>query len=201
MKKILSLLTAVILLSFSHLDNTLTEKERKYANDFLRETQQKLESNVSKLSETQLKFRTAPDRWSVEDCIKHIAMTEQGLWHMTDSIINGNANPEKRSEIKATDEQIIQMIADRSKKAQAPESLKPENTPFKSASEALESFKASRQKLIDYVNKTDKDLRNHVAQLPFGSFDTYQMILFIGAHSKRHTLQIEEVMADANFPK
>ena len=58
-----------------------------------------------------------------------------------------------------------------------------------------------RGKLIDYVKNTDADLRNHVAILPFGSFDCYQMILFIAAHSNRHTQQIEEVKADANFPK
>jgi len=65
----------------------------------------------------------------------------------------------------------------------------------------LESFKTNRAKLIEYVKATNDDLRNHVVTLPPGSFDSYQMILFIGAHSNRHTQQIEEVKSDPNFPK
>ena len=93
------------------------------------------------------------------------------------------------------------MIEDRSRKIQTQEPLKPENTPFKSVSEALESFKTNRAKLIQYVKSTNEDLRNHVATLPIGKFDSYQMILFLGGHSKRHTLQIDEIKADPNFPK
>jgi hypothetical protein len=44
-------------------------------------------------------------------------------------------------------------------------------------------------------------LRNHVASSPIGTYDAYQLILLIGAHSNRHTQQIEEVKADPNFPK
>lgn len=79
--------------------------------------------------------------------------------------------------------------------------MEPQNTPYKSLDEALTSFKNDRAKLIEYVKTTDADLRNHVVAMPFASFDSYQMILFIGAHSKRHTEQIEEVKADPNFPK
>ena len=79
--------------------------------------------------------------------------------------------------------------------------MEPQNTPFKTLDEALTSFKTNRDLLIEYVKKTDTDLRSHVAILPMGSFDTYQMILFIGAHSYRHTQQIAEVKADPNFPK
>jgi hypothetical protein len=55
--------------------------------------------------------------------------------------------------------------------------------------------------LEDFVGTTNDDLRDHVVVLPFGSFDSYQMILFMAAHSNRHTQQIEEVKADPNFPK
>jgi hypothetical protein len=55
--------------------------------------------------------------------------------------------------------------------------------------------------LTDFVATTSDDLRDHVVTLPFGSFDSYQMILFIAAHSNRHTQQIDEVKADPNFPK
>ena len=66
---------------------------------------------------------------------------------------------------------------------------------------ALSSFYDSRKMLKEFVTTTNDDLRDHVVVLPFGSFDSYQMILFIAAHSNRHTQQIEEVKADPNFPK
>ena len=201
MKKISVFLFIAALCSFTGVSDPLTEKERKFAGDFLTETRNTLADITKNLSEEQLKYKTAPDRWSVEDCVKHIAAAENGLWKMTDSIINSPANPEKRSEIKTSDEQIITMITDRSFKAQAPESLKPQNTPYKSYREAINAFTGSRDGLIQYINTTDKDLRGHVVNFPVGVFDTYQMILFMGAHSKRHTLQIQEVRADPGFPK
>lgn len=153
------------------------------------------------LSEAQLKFKPAADRWSVEECVKHIAASEQMLWQMTEGTIKQPATPEKRSEVKLTDDQVVQKIEDRSSKIKTTENLQPENTPFKSMADALTSFKTDREKLIGYVKSTNEDLRNHIAALPFGTFDSYQLILFIGAHSNRHTQQIKEVKADPNFPK
>jgi len=201
MKKISFILAIVAICAFTGAKDPLTEKERKFASDFLSNTQNTLVDITKGLSEEQLKYKTAPERWSIDDCVKHIAAAENGLWMMADSIIKSPANPEKRSEIKSSDEQIITMITDRSFKAQAPESLKPQNTPFKTYSDAIKAFNDSRSKLIQYVNSTDNDLRGHVVNFPVGVFDTYQMLLFIGAHSKRHTLQIQEVMADPGFPK
>jgi|SRR5687767_6923943 len=201
MKKFSVFLFIVALCSFTDVRDPITDKERKFAGDFLSETRNTLVELTKNLSEEQLRYKSAPDKWSVEDCVKHIAAAENGLWHMTDSIINSPANPEKRSEIKSTDEQIITMITDRSFKAQAPEPLQPQNTPFKTYQEAIKAFSDNREKLITFITTTDKDLRGHVVTFPVGTVDTYQMVLFIGAHSKRHTLQAQEVMVDPGFPK
>lgn len=156
---------------------------------------------IKGMPEAQLKYKPAPDRWSVEECVIHIAITEQMLWQMTEASIREAANPEKRAEIKMTDEQVIKGIADRSEKRQTFDNLKPENAPFKSMQAALESLKNSRIKLTEYVKSTTDDMRNHVLTFPFGSLDSYQMLLFIAAHGNRHLGQIREVKADAGFPK
>jgi hypothetical protein len=200
-KKLSILVTALILFAFKTKDNAITDKERKVAIDLLQQTEQGVIHAIAGLSDAQLNFKPAPDRWSVLECIKHIAVSEQSLWHVTDSAIRGAVNPEKRSEIKTTDEQLVQMVESREKKVKTAPSFEPQNTPFKSFDEALESFKTNRAKLIEYVKTTNDDLRNHIVTLPPGSFDSYQMILFIGAHSNRHTQQIEEVKADPSFPK
>jgi hypothetical protein len=45
-------------------------------------------------------------------------------------------------------------------------------------------------------------MRGHAIDSPMGvKLDAYEWILFISAHSERHTKQILEVKADPNFPK
>ena len=47
-----------------------------------------------------------------------------------------------------------------------------------------------------------EDVKGHTVSLPNGAmFNSYQLVLFMSGHTKRHTLQMQEVMADANFPK
>jgi hypothetical protein len=201
MKKSSILIVTLLLFGFTTKNNSITEQERKTAVDILQQTGQGVIDAVAGLNDAQLNFKPAPDRWSVLECVKHIAISEQGLWQMTNNAVQQAANPEKRSEIKATDEQVVQMIESRAKKVKTVPPMEPQNTPYKSLDEALESFKTNRAKLVEYVKSTNDDLRNHVVTFPVGSFDSYQMILFIGAHSNRHTQQINEVKADPNFPK
>ncbi|HYK46163.1 MAG TPA: DinB family protein [Parafilimonas sp.] len=201
MKKLSILCAAMMLFAFKTNDNSISEQERKNAIDLLQKTEQGVIDAVAGLSDAQLNFKAAPDRWSVLECVKHIAITEKDLWHLTDSTIQASANPDKRSAIKASDEQLVQMVESREKKVKTFPPFEPQNTPYKSLDEALSSFKTDREKLIDYVKSTNDDLRNHVVTLAPGSFDCYQMILFIAAHSNRHTQQIDEVKADPNFPK
>ena len=190
-----------MLLSFSVADNTISKEERKVATDFLKETKKGVWEATQGLSEAQLKFKPAADKWSVEDCLKHIAITEQMLWGMVEGGLKQPASPERRVDIKMKDEDVIKNIEDRSTKIKTFAPMEPLNTPYKSMTEAMESFTANRDKLIMYVNTTNDDLRNHMSQLPIGLFDSYQMILFIGAHSNRHMQQMNEVKADPNFPK
>lgn len=201
MKKLLLSLAVITSLSFISSDNGLTQKEREASTKFLQDTEDGVFASIKGLSEAQLKFKPAEDKWSVEDCVKHIAATEMGLWKMTEDNIKMPANPDKRTDIKWSDEEVMKNIEDRSTKRKTFAPFEPQNTGFKTMEDALVSFKENRNKLIQYVQTTQEDLRNHVAALPFGSLDCYQMTLFIGAHSNRHTQQIEEVKADPNFPK
>jgi DinB superfamily len=202
MKKLLLFVAAATLISFAAPENTISKKEKKFAAKFLKETRAGVFESVKDLSEAQLKFKPSDGGWSVEECLKHIAITEQMLWGMLDGNLKQAATPEKRGEVKLTDDDIIKKVEDRSTKVKTMDPAKPENTPFKSAAEALASFKDNREKLIDYTKSTDADLRNHVVVgLPFGAIDGYQFILFISAHSNRHMEQIIEVKANSDFPK
>lgn len=182
-------------------DASIGSKERKFAVQHLKETKANLLKSVKGLSEAQLNFKPAADRWSVKECFYHIILAENGLWSMFEATMKTPATPEKRSEIKVTDEEIVKMISNRSQKAKAAEPMLPGKATWQNMSEALAAFKASRGEHLKYVKSTTEDLRNHVFQLPFGSIDGYQFLLFMSAHSDRHTQQINEVKADPNFPK
>ncbi len=201
MKILLSFLIIFVFQSFIAAPISISKKERKTAAKFLADSEKTALKAVSKLSDEQLKFKPAPDKWSVQDCMMHIAATEKMLWGMVEGTIKGAANPEKRSEIKWSDEEVMKNITSRENKVKTFPALEPPNTGYKNLAEATASFKENRDKLIAYVKSTPDDLRNHVATLPVGSFDSYQMLLFIGAHSNRHVAQMKEVMADPNFPK
>ncbi|HEX3079613.1 MAG TPA: DinB family protein [Puia sp.] len=201
MRKLLFLCAAFLVSSFTSTSPTLTDKERKDAIEQLAKTEQGVFNSLKGLSDAQLNFKPAPDKWSISDCVKHIAITEMFLWKMTDSVLKQPADAAKRSDVKVTDDQVLQMIESRAQKVKTFPPLEPQNTPFKSCPAALSSFYDSRKMLTDFMATTSDDMRDHVVTLPFGSFDSYQMVLFIAAHSNRHTQQIEEVKADPNFPK
>ena len=84
--------------------------------------------------------------------------------------------------------------------SQAPEVLRPKNQ-FGSPEGALKHFLESRTKTVELL-KTTPDLRAHVVDGgPLGKLDAYDRILFVAAHSERHTKQLLEVKADPKFPK
>lgn len=180
--------------------NSISKEERKYATALMKESYKEAVKSVKGLSTAQLDFKAAADKWSVRNCIYHIAATEKGLWSWFEGSMKAPANPEKRAEIKVTDEQFVAMIKDRTNKAQAPEPFKPENIKYTSLEEALADFKTNRMAHIQYMKTSAEDMRNHVVQAPMGWIDCYQLYLLLGAHSNRHTQQINEVKAAAGFP-
>jgi uncharacterized damage-inducible protein DinB len=179
----------------------LTNQEKNYAISHLSLTKTGVFNAIKNLSEAQLTFKPSAESWSVEECIKHIAAAEKSLWTMVEESIKNPANPEKRAEIKYTDQQLIKAVEDRSHKSKTFEALDPANSTFKSTAEALDSFNSNRTQLIAFLSNTREDLRNHVSVLPIGTYDAYQFILLISAHSNRHTQQIEEVKANVSYPE
>jgi hypothetical protein len=197
-----SLLTRVIITGLAGTINnsSISKKERKSAISLMKDTRGDVLKSVKGLSVSQLNFRASPERWTIKECVFHIAISEKNLWDMLETTLKAPANPEKRSEIKVTDEQFISMLQDRTNKFKTNEAFEPKNTPYQSLEEALEAFKGWRADHIKYLKSTTEDLRNHILQMPFGWIDCYQLCLMIAAHSNRHTQQINEVKADAGFP-
>ena len=168
---------------------------------YFNETTTELEKQVAGLSEAQLQFKPAPDKWSISQCMEHIIRSERMIFDMAKKGLDQDPQPERRKEIKLTDDNLKNALTDRSHKYQAPKELQPEGI-YKDVKTALADFTAARQPVLDYIKKADaEDLRNHVSDSPTGPIDGYQALMFIAAHCARHTKQIAEIKADPNFPK
>ena len=182
-------------------DDVLSKKERKFAGDHMKSTKASLQDAIKGLSPAQLDYKVSADRWSVKECVYHIAISEKNLWAMLETSMKSPATPEKKKDLKVTDEQVVKMLEDRTNKVKTFAPFEPQNTPYKSLDEAMNDFKITRAAHIKYIKATSEDLRNHFVQMSFGLLDCYQLCLMISSHTNRHTLQLNEVKADANFPK
>lgn len=180
---------------------TVTAGSREFLLDYFKKTSDKLSESVSGLSEAQLQFRPSEDKWSVSQCLEHIVAAESMLFGVVRKGLEAPANPEEKDKVKFSDEELIAAITDRSQKAEAPAELRGEGK-YTDPETATDDLASARKAVLEYIeNASLEDLRDHVIEFPFGKIDGYQSLLFIAAHSARHTLQIEEVIADPDFPE
>jgi hypothetical protein len=179
---------------------SLSQADRDKALSYLESTRQGVIDATKGLSPAQWNFKAGPDRWSVAQVTEHIAAAEDYLRGMvTEKVMSAPPRP-AGEDVAAIDDMVIKMIPDRTTKRQAPEPLVPSNR-FGSAEGSLKHFLEARTTTEDFLKKTP-DLRDHAVDSPLGKkLDAYEWVLFISAHSERHTKQILEVKADPNFPK
>jgi hypothetical protein len=187
-------------MSFSVSGDKLTDPERLLAITEMTATHDHLLQSLKGLSEAQLNFKSSPESWSIAECTEHIAISENNIFGMLQGSLKTPADPSRRSEVKMTDAQILTMIADRSEKFKTQKPFEPTGK-YGSHAGALKEFVNKRKSNMQYIATTQDDLRNHYAELPFGLVDSFQVLLFMSAHTERHVLQIEEVKADPNYPK
>ena len=180
----------------------MTQEDRNIAMSSLHATRKMFLDSVAGLSPAQLSFKAAPDRWSIAECAEHITLSEDLIFNVaTDRAMKTPMVKRDAATYKKIDATMPKMLVDRSQKVQAPEALKPSNK-WKSMDDMLTEYKERRNRTIEWVEKSDADVRSHVLPHPiFKEIDAYEWILLLSGHSERHTLQILEVKADPNFPK
>lgn len=179
----------------------LTKEEREAAVKYLKHTQKLFLDSVKGLSEEQLKWKPAADKWSVFEVAEHITLAESFIFGMIEgSVMKSPADATKTS--GATAEQIMKMVPDRTNKFQAPEPIRPDKATWTSLKDTLAAFKEKRGVTIGFVEKGNDNMREHFGPNPvFKELDAYLWLFFLSAHTERHVKQIDEVKANANFPK
>lgn len=200
MKRILLALCLMAAVSLPLHAEDLSKADLEKAVKYLEKTRAAVLESTKGLTEAQWNFKSAPDRWSVAEVAEHIASAEDFLMTMIREQVMKAPARTNAEDLKALDTMVMEKVADRSHKVQAPEPLQPNNR-FGSPKDSLKHFEESRAKTVAFLKQT-KDLREHASMSPLQKqLDAYEWVLFLAAHSERHNKQIEEVKADPNFPK
>ena len=175
--------------------------DREATLKHLEESRAALLAATKGLSAAQWSFRETPERWSAADIAEHLAASEDFLFGLiTEQVMKTEKMAEPLPNVEESDKQVLAFLTDRSQKFQAPEPLRPTNR-FETPEKAMEHFLASRARTIEFLKATP-DLRLYALAAPGGTKrDAQQWLLFISGHTVRHTLQLNEVKAHADFPK
>src|SRR2546423_705268 len=110
---------AFLLSAISVFGQALTPADRDRGIQYLEETRNGVVAATKGLSESQMKFKPGPDRWSVAETLEHIALAEEFILNnVKDNIMKAPPGPADR-DIAKTDAMVRAMVPDRSHKAQA----------------------------------------------------------------------------------
>jgi uncharacterized damage-inducible protein DinB len=146
---------------------------------------------VAGLDESQAKVRPDPARWSVLDCVEHVATVEErflGWLQSAKKLDEPRIDKEKEAGLLAR-------VADRSTRAQSPEAALPTGR-FATLAQALEQFNAGRTRSIQFAQDRSDELYYLVAEHPrFGPMNGAEFLVIITAHARRHAAQIRETRA------
>jgi DinB superfamily len=178
----------------------MTPAERERAVSYLAQTRDNLLRATSGLSPAQLQFKPAPGRWSVAECLEHIVTVENRVLEGISNALQQPAEASKSSAFDGRDEDLVQLVTDRSAPRQAPDAVQPSGR--LPVNHLISEFGAIRGRSCDCAANIGADLRRHFfPHRAFGELDCYQWLLLVAAHGDRHRAQIEEVIAAPGFPR
>ena len=143
------------------------------------------------IPEEHANTRPEAGRWSVLECVEHIAAVEERLLGRlagAERLDAPRVDPEKEAMLMAR-------VADRSSRAQAPEPVAPQGR-FSNVPQALDHFSAMRARTIQFAEERSADLYHLASEHPrFGTLNGAELLLFIACHGRRHAEQIREITA------
>lgn len=184
----------------SRRENELTSAERETLLRHLEESRERLLRMANNLSREELHYRPAEDRWTVAECLEHIAMVEARVLGLIQKTLEAGPDASKRSALDGKDDDLIAGTVARVARFKAPEYVVPAGRC--PDDQLLKEFEGARQQTHAFAASTNADLRSHFYKHPaFGDLDLYQWLLLIAAHCDRHRVQSEEVMASPGFPR
>ena len=158
------------------------------------------------LSESQWRFKPAPDRWSITEILEHMVLAEERILGPIRDQLAQAPPPEAGRDDRAIEAVVWERMPDASLKVKAPAVIQP--TGDWTLDAALTRLIRNYQRLVELI-KTTPDLREHVlpsaplkflSQGKYETMDGYQFALTAVAHDELHVRQSLEVKADPDYP-
>jgi DinB superfamily len=187
---------------FTANDPKMTTEERAKTIKLLKDSQQETLEALEKLSDEQLKFKAAPEKWSILEVAEHIMLAEGLLFAAVERALANQPNPEWETKTKGKTEFMEKAIVSRERRVQAPESIVPSGK--LSRPELISKYKEARAKTLKFAEETQLPVKSHTLDHPFpvfGTLNAYQWLIYVPLHNMRHNQQIAEVKSNPNFPK
>jgi hypothetical protein len=187
--------------SLASEDPNMTAEDRAKVVKLLNDSHKQTLDLMEGLSEEQLKFKSAPEKWSVLEVAEHIYLAEGLLFGAVEKALAEKQNPDWEAKTKGKTEFLKRVMVSRDRKATAPESIVPSGKLTRD--ELIAKLKEARAKSLKFAEETKLPLKAHTLDHPFPVFNTlnaYQWLIYIPLHNIRHNKQIEEVKSDPKFP-
>jgi len=159
--------------------------------EILEKSKDEFHAAASGLPESLANTRPEENRWSVLDCVEHVATVEEIFLKRLASGEYTEAPPED----KAKETALAARVTDRSTRRQAPETVLPKGR-FTSLAEGMERFRAARSRTVQFARERAADLYTLASAHPvFGPLNGVEALTIIAGHSRRHAEQIREIRA------
>jgi uncharacterized damage-inducible protein DinB len=155
----------------------------------LEQSRRELHEAASDVPEAKAGAKPGDGRWSVLDCVEHVAIVEERFWGRLDAAPRlDSVTIDKRKEAD-----LASRVPDRTARAEAPEAVRPTGR-FASLAEALEKFDSARARTIEFARNRGGDVYWLSLEHPrFGPLNGGEYIVLVAGHSRRHAAQIREV--------
>lgn len=186
----------------------LTREEHLELLKMIHDSEDRIMALISGLSDEQWTFKQNPDRWSVGECAEHIVRSQRGLLGYAQMALGGEPDAEWAARTKGKEQLIRQVMPNRQPfgkgGATAPMEIRPSE--HWDRARTIQELYTVQGEVMAYV-ETIADgapIRQFTKEHPFPVFNwlnAYDWLIYIPLHTERHSRQIEEVQADANYPK
>jgi hypothetical protein len=169
----------------------MAPQERTEIVQDLERSRQEFLAAAEGLSEEQAKTRPDPERWSVLDCVEHVAFVEERFL--------GWLHNAKKMDVPRVDKEkeigLAGRVPDRSVRVKAPEAVVPIGR-FETLDQGLAQFRAMRARSIQFAEDHGDELYYLAAEHPrFGPVNGVELLVIMAGHVRRHAEQIRETRA------
>jgi hypothetical protein len=143
-------------------------------------------------------FSPSAGVWSVGETAEHTAAVFRGIQRLLSTKLLEQPLPPGAGS-PTSDEFIVRAMFDRSTRRNAPEPVLPRGR-WTNQADLVAAFTDSRDQLTAWLAQVTVDLRRYSSKhIALGELDGVQWLIFVAAHTERHTRQIQEFRKEVGF--